>query len=93
MSGQSNPPTDLPSSPVGFIGLGNMGFPMAERLLDAGHGLDVCDIRLSVLAPLLKRGARAMATPRAVADSCRVVVMCLLTSESIADAMLGTDGV
>ena len=93
MSGQSNPSTDLPSSPVGFIGLGNMGFPMAERLLDAGHGLDVCDVRLSVLAPLLQRGARAMATPRAVADSCRVVVMCLLTSESIADAMLGTDGV
>lgn len=93
MNGQSIPPRDLPSLRVGFIGLGNMGFPMAERLLDAGHCLDVCDIRSFVLAPLVQRGALTRATPRAVADSCRVVVMCLLTSESIADAMLGPEGV
>jgi len=78
---------------VGFIGLGNMGFPMAQRLLDEGHRLDVCDIRTSSLSPLVKRGARATATPRVVANSCEVVVMCLLTPESIADAMLGPNGV
>ena len=70
-----------------------MGFPMAQRLLDEGHRLDVCDIRTSSLSPLVKRGARATATPRVVANSCEVVVMCLLTPESIADAMLGPNGV
>jgi 2-hydroxy-3-oxopropionate reductase len=85
--------TGWASSLVGFVGLGNMGLPMAQRLIDAGHTLAVCDIRPSVLVPLVQQGARVMATPSEVADSCSVVVMCLLTSESIADAMLGPDGV
>ena len=82
-----------PSLPVGFVGVGNMGFPMAQRLLDAGHTLQVCDVRPDVLAPLVQRGARAVASPRAAADACGVVVMCLLTPESIDDAMLGPEGV
>ena len=32
---------------IGFIGLGNMGFPMARRLIEAGHRLVVFDTRLS----------------------------------------------
>ena len=84
--------SDQTSSPIGFVGLGNMGFPMAQRLIDAGYALNVCDIRPSVLVPLVKKGARAIATPRAVADGCVVVVMCLLTLESMTDAILGPDG-
>ena len=33
---------------VGFVGLGNMGSPMAQRLLDAGIGLMVHDVRTEV---------------------------------------------
>ena len=40
------------SEPVGFIGLGNMGAPMAGRLLDAGHTLVVHDAREAAAAPL-----------------------------------------
>ena len=92
MSHKSMLGSDQTSSPIGFVGLGNMGFPMAQRLIDAGYALDVCDIRPSVLVPLVKKGARAIATPRAVADGCDVVVMCLLTLEGMTDAILGPDG-
>ena len=78
--------------PIGFIGLGNMGFPMAQRLLDAGHHLDLCDVRNSVLTPLVQGGARALSTPHAVANACGVVVVCLLTPESIDNVVLGPNG-
>ncbi|WP_433477839.1 NAD(P)-dependent oxidoreductase [Spirillospora sp. CA-142024] len=48
---------------VGFIGLGQMGAPMAARL--AGEGLAVYDARAEAMAPLVKAGARAA---RSVAD-------------------------
>ena len=43
---------------IGFIGLGNMGAPMAGRLLDAGHSLVVHDAREAAAGPLRARGAR-----------------------------------
>src|SRR3954464_1216722 len=48
---------------VGFIGLGQMGAPMAAHL--AGEGLVVYDARAEAMAPLVKAGARAA---RSVAD-------------------------
>jgi 3-hydroxyisobutyrate dehydrogenase-like beta-hydroxyacid dehydrogenase len=52
---------------IGFIGLGNMGAPMAGRLLDAGYGLIVHDLRRAAAAPLLARGARWAGSPSGVA--------------------------
>ncbi|WP_433467975.1 NAD(P)-dependent oxidoreductase [Spirillospora sp. CA-128828] len=49
---------------VGFIGLGQMGAPMAAHL--AGEGLAVYDARAEAMAPLVKAGARAA---RSVADA------------------------
>ena len=51
------------SEPVGFIGLGNMGAPMAGRLLDAGHTLVVHDAREAAAAPLLARQGPARRAP------------------------------
>ena len=38
--------------PVGFIGIGNMGLPMAEKLVDGGYPLIVHDTRPDRLLPL-----------------------------------------
>src|SRR5437016_203611 len=38
---------------VGYLGVGNMGQPMAEKLLDAGHGVVVFDISEAAMEPLL----------------------------------------
>lgn len=48
---------------VGFIGLGNMGGFMAQRLLAAGHELFVYDINPDRVAKLLQQGAQAVARP------------------------------
>src|SRR5215471_13279161 len=42
---------------IGFIGLGNMGFPMARRLIEAKHRLVVFDTRTEVVDKLVALGA------------------------------------
>ena len=44
---------------IGFIGLGKMGFPMARRLIDAGHRLVVFDQRKEPVDGLVALGAQA----------------------------------
>jgi 3-hydroxyisobutyrate dehydrogenase-like beta-hydroxyacid dehydrogenase len=55
---------------AGFLGVGNMGLPMAGKLMDAGHALTVFDIREEAMAPLLARQARRAVSPRDIADRC-----------------------
>ena len=49
---------------IGCLGLGNMGQPMAGKLLDGGHELWVCDVREEAMLPLIERQARRTASPR-----------------------------
>ena len=42
---------------VGFIGLGNMGFPMASNILKGGHPLRAFDLNGSALAKIAEQGA------------------------------------
>ena len=44
---------------IGFIGLGNMGFPIARRLAEAGHTVVAFDTRADVVDKLVTFGARA----------------------------------
>jgi hypothetical protein len=78
---------------IGFIGLGNMGAPMAARLLDAGYALTVCDVRATALDALVARGARAAGSPAAVASRVQTVLLSLPTPEVVKQVALGPDGV
>ena len=49
---------------IGFIGLGNMGQPMASRLIDAGYSLAVFDVRPDAVEALQAKGARAALVAR-----------------------------
>jgi 3-hydroxyisobutyrate dehydrogenase len=51
---------------IGFIGLGNMGGPMAKNIAKAGYPLVVFDLRKELAADLVKEGARALASPKEV---------------------------
>jgi 3-hydroxyisobutyrate dehydrogenase-like beta-hydroxyacid dehydrogenase len=62
---------------VGFIGLGNMGAPMAVRLLDAGYRLTVYDTRSEAMRPLATRGATAARSPKDVASRADTVLLSL----------------
>ncbi len=78
---------------VGFIGLGNMGAPMAGFLRGAGFQLVVHDLRLAPAAPLLERGARWADSPREVAAACDVICVCVPGPPEMRAVTLGAGGV
>lgn len=77
---------------LGFVGTGNMGLPMAEKLLDAGESLILYDVREAAMRPLLERQARRASSPREVADACTRVIVSLPTLDSLREVVLGGDG-
>jgi 4-hydroxybutyrate dehydrogenase / sulfolactaldehyde 3-reductase len=78
---------------IGFIGLGNMGRPMASNLARKGFPLVVFDINPAPLGQLEALGARAAASAAAVADDSDVVVTMLPNSASVEEVLLSADGV
>src|SRR5271166_7010173 len=62
---------------IGFIGVGNIGAPVARQLLQAGHALVVHDIRPEAADALLAAGAAWSRSPAALASECEVVATCL----------------
>jgi 3-hydroxyisobutyrate dehydrogenase len=78
---------------IGFLGLGQMGAPMAERLLGPDVQLHVFDPREAAMAPFVARGAKACASPAAVADAASIVFACLPSGKVSESAALGPEGV
>jgi len=62
---------------TGFIGVGNIGAPIAGQLLAAGHALTVHDLRRAAAEPLLAAGAIWADSPAALAAEAEVVATCL----------------
>ncbi len=77
---------------AGFLGVGNMGQPMAGKLLDGGHGLTIYDISEAAMAPLLDRQARRASSPRELADRCETVFVSLPTLAAFRAVAFGDDG-
>ncbi|MFD7844986.1 NAD(P)-dependent oxidoreductase [Nocardia sp. NPDC059764] len=77
---------------IGFIGLGNMGAPMAQRLVDWPGGLVVCDMRADALRPFTDAGATAAATPADLAERSRVISVVVLDDEQVRTVVTGPDG-
>ena len=78
---------------IGFIGLGNMGAPMARRLIDAGHKLVVCDVRTEAALALGALGAEVATSPQDVADRAETVMASLPSPAVAKEVALGTGGV
>lgn len=77
---------------LGFIGIGDMGLPMATRLMDAGFALVVHDVRPESTAVLAARGAEVADSPRSVADTVDTVLVSLPTPDVVRSVALGGDG-
>jgi 3-hydroxyisobutyrate dehydrogenase-like beta-hydroxyacid dehydrogenase len=77
---------------LGFCGLGNMGTPMAERLLDAGHDLIVWNRTAGRVEPLAGRGARVAATPAEAARGADGVITMVADPEALHAVVFGPDG-
>jgi len=77
---------------IGFIGTGNMGRPMARHLLEAGHDLTVYDVVKNAAQGLLDKGAKWVDMPKAIAESCPVVITMLPGPAEIEEIVYGTNG-
>ncbi|MBN6716704.1 3-hydroxyisobutyrate dehydrogenase [Pseudomonas capsici] len=78
---------------IAFIGLGNMGAPMARNLIKAGHQLHVCDLNKTVLAELAALGASIRETPKHAAQGSELVITMLPAAAHVRSVYLDEDGV
>jgi 3-hydroxyisobutyrate dehydrogenase-like beta-hydroxyacid dehydrogenase len=78
---------------IGFIGLGNMGFPMARRLIDAHHHVVAFDTRAEALDSVVALGARAASSPKEVADSAETVLASLPSLDAALSVATSAGGV
>jgi 3-hydroxyisobutyrate dehydrogenase-like beta-hydroxyacid dehydrogenase len=77
---------------VGFIGLGNMGAPMAANLLRAGHELVVYNRTPSRAEPLAAEGARVARSPAEAAAGAEALLTMLADDAALEAVMLGEEG-
>lgn len=74
---------DAAARPVGFIGLGQIGAPMASRLVDWPGGLFVFDVRPEAMAPLVDAGAVALGSVADLGAACAVVSVMVLDDDQV----------
>jgi 3-hydroxyisobutyrate dehydrogenase len=77
---------------VGFIGVGNMGNPMASNVLKNGFALTVFDKNPKAMENLLRAGAKQGASAKDVVDRSEVVMTCLPASPDVEALYLDTGG-
>ncbi|MDY1019522.1 3-hydroxyisobutyrate dehydrogenase [Pseudomonas coleopterorum] len=78
---------------IAFIGLGNMGAPMARNLLKAGHTLHLFDLNQAVLAELAQLGGHISASPKDAAVQGELVITMLPAAAHVRSVYLGEEGV
>ncbi|MBW2397325.1 MAG: NAD(P)-dependent oxidoreductase [Deltaproteobacteria bacterium] len=77
---------------VGYIGLGDMGLPMASHLVPAGFETTVCDLDDSKVQELVEGGARAAANAREVGERSDVLCVCVPADAHVRAVLIGKDG-
>ena len=77
---------------IAFIGLGNMGAPMAENLLKAGYTLSVYDLSAEATARLQQTGASVADSPKDAASNAQVIISMLPAGKHVHSVYLGNNG-
>jgi 3-hydroxyisobutyrate dehydrogenase-like beta-hydroxyacid dehydrogenase len=77
---------------IGFLGLGEMGAPMASRLLHAGHEVVVWNRSAERTIPLSKEGAAVASSPANAASGADFLITMLATPEALEQVLFGTSG-
>jgi 3-hydroxyisobutyrate dehydrogenase len=78
---------------IGFIGLGNMGLPMAQNLIKAGHQVEGVDVTTVATDKLKAAGGAVAETAKIVAARADVVITMLPAGQHVRDVYLGTGGI
>ncbi len=77
---------------IGFLGLGEMGTPMASRLVRAGHDVIVWNRTAERAAALAQQGAAVASSPAKAAAGANFVITMLATPEALEQVLFGTAG-
>ena len=77
---------------IAFIGLGNMGAPMAENLLKAGYTLSVYDLSADATQRLQQAGASVADSPKDAASNAQVIISMLPAGKHVHSVYLGDSG-
>ena len=77
---------------VGFIGLGNVGFKLANSLLETGFDISIYDLDRSTAQVLEDAGAKWVNSPKEMADSCNICITCLPSPMAVSKALEGEEG-
>jgi len=78
---------------IGFIGLGIMGRPMVHNLLKAGFEVTVYNRSQPPIEEMVAAGAKAAASPRAIATQSEVIITMVTASEDVTAVLAGEQGV
>lgn len=81
------------SKKVGFIGLGNMGKPMALNVLRKGYDLAVFDVRSEPIREIAAMGVRVSRNPKELSSQVNVVITMLPGPPEVREVILGENGV
>ncbi len=79
--------------PIGFIGLGNMGLPMATNLINAGYKLKVYNRTAKKAQPLIEQGAELAETPADAVTPGSIVITMLSNDRAVESVVLEEDGI
>jgi 3-hydroxyisobutyrate dehydrogenase len=78
---------------IGFIGLGNMGLPMAQNLLKAGHQVEGVDVNPASVEKLKVAGGAGAETAKIAAARADVVITMLPSGKEVCEIYLGAGGI
>src|SRR5262245_32468427 len=78
---------------IGFIGLGNMGLPMAQNLLKAGHTVAGVDVSSAAVDKLKASGGTGVETAKSAAARADVVITMLPSGKEVREVYLGSSGI
>jgi len=78
---------------IGFIGLGNMGLPMAQNLIKAGHQIEGVDVNPAAVEKLKASGGVAVETAKIAAARADVVITMLPSGKEVREIYLGAGGI
>jgi 3-hydroxyisobutyrate dehydrogenase len=78
---------------IAFIGLGNMGLPMAQNLIKAGHQVEGVDVNPAALDKLKAAGGTSVETAKTAGARADVVITMLPAGKQVQDVYLGPNGI
>ncbi len=77
---------------IGFIGVGNMGGPIAGHVIGAGHDVGVFDLRAELVEPLVEGGGRRAGSLAEAADGADAIMLSLPTPRDVEEVVTGDGG-